>query len=189
MSQVVLTNPGNVPTITVQGQPDNIDINLAPKGSGKVNASGGINATGANSFTGTTTNDAALAGQIGEYASAVVPIGSPVSLTNNTGVNAVTLELTAGDWDVSGAVNFIQTGATATAITAGITTTTITVPVDGSEIYFGPLGSELTVTAGSTLATKRISLAATTNVRLATKALFSAGTVGAFGTLTARRAR
>lgn len=189
MSQAVFTNTGNVPTVAATGEPADIDLNLTPKGGGRVNASGGINSTSPIVSVGVTDGSAALAGQVGESASALVPIGTPVSLTTNTGENVVSLSLTAGDWDVSGSINYIQTGATATAISAGITTTSATVPVDGSEVYNGTLGTELTVTVGDALAVKRISLSATTSVRLAAKAVFSVGTVGAFGTLTARRVR
>src|SRR5712664_1249621 len=66
---------------------------------------------------GTITNDAATAGNIGEYITSV--INSPgVTLSNNVASNVTSISLTAGDWDISGAVYFTLTGSS-TAVVGG----------------------------------------------------------------------
>lgn len=140
-------------------------------------------------LVGTTTNDNSTAGNVGEYVSALIAVGSPVSLTTATGANVTSISLTSGDWDVEGNVNFTETTATASARSAGITTTSATIPTDGSEAYCGvqsTLTSELNTIA---LTRKRISISGTTTVYLVGKATFSAGTVSGFGSLSARRVR
>lgn len=141
------------------------------------------------SLKGTTTNDSAAAGKIGEFTSSLVAVGSAVSLTTATGANVTTLSLTAGDWDVEGNVNFSGTTATETAAIAGISSTSATVPTDGSEAYSGILTTTATEKDSITLPMKRFSLAVTTMIYLVAKVTFSAGTVVGFGAITARRAR
>lgn len=140
-------------------------------------------------LVGTTTNDSATAGNVGEILSSAVAIGSPVALTTATGANVTSLSLTAGDWDVSGNINFSASSATVTGTSGGITTTSATVPVDGTEVYSGVQVTLLSETDSVTIPRKRISIASTTTVYLVGKSTFSAGSVGAFGSITARRVR
>lgn len=138
---------------------------------------------------GTATNDSAAAGNIGEIVSSLVATGSAVSLTTATPANVTSISLTAGDWDVEGNVNFNATGATITAGSAGINTTSATVPTDGSEAFAGILSTTANTVDTITLPRKRISISATTTVYLVGSRTFSAGTVAAFGGITARRVR
>jgi hypothetical protein len=138
---------------------------------------------------GTTTNNDATALNVGEYVSSIIPTGSAVSLTTATAANVTSISLTAGDWDVVGHANMSAAAATVTAMSAGVTPTTATVPTDGSEAYSGVM-----LTAGTGLDTitpsrKRVSLSATTTIYLVAKATFSAGSVSAFGQINARRVR
>lgn len=140
-------------------------------------------------FLGTATNDNAPAGAVGEYVSSLIASGSAVSLTNNTTVNITSISLTAGDWDVGGNVNFSETTSTVTARSAGTTSTSATVPTDGSEAFCGTQSTVTSETNSITLSRKRFSLSATTTVYLVGRASFSAGTCAGFGQITARRAR
>lgn len=140
-------------------------------------------------IAGTTTNDSASAGNLGQYTSSYIVTGSAVSLTTATAANVTTLSLTAGDWDVEGNVNFNGGGATTTATSAGISTTTATLPTDGSECASGVITSTATYVNTITLPRKRISLSGTTTIYLVAKSTFSAGTTTAFGGITARRVR
>jgi hypothetical protein len=138
---------------------------------------------------GTVTNDDAVAGDIGELVSSLVASGAAVALVSETGKNVTSISLTAGDWDVEGNVNLVAAGATVTAMSAGISDTSITVPVDGSEVYNGQQSTVASFTGSITMPRKRISLAATTTIYLVTKATFSAGGISAFGSINARRVR
>lgn len=140
-------------------------------------------------IVGTATNDNATAGNIGEYVSSLVASGSAVSLTTATSANVTSMSLTAGDWDVEGMVNYSETTATVTARSAGTTSTSATVPTDGSEGYNGNQSITTSEINTITVSRKRFSLSGTTTVYLVASATFSAGTVAAFGNITARRIR
>jgi hypothetical protein len=143
----------------------------------------------ADGIIGTITNDSADAGDLGEHVSSLVASGSAVSLTTDTPANITSISLTAGDWSVGGMVNYTETSATVSARSAGISTTTATVPSDGSEGYCGVQSTLTSEKNTITLSSKRISLSATTTVYLVGSATFSAGTCSAFGNITARRVR
>jgi len=140
-------------------------------------------------IVGSNTNDSAAAGDVGEAVSSYIASGSAVSLSNATAANVTSVSLTAGDWDVEGNVNFIASAATVTASSGGISATSATVPTNGSEVFSGVLLTVGTATYSATSPRVRISIASTTTIYLVGKASFSAGTVTAFGGITARRVR
>ncbi len=162
-------------------------------GTQNVLINGNINVALASTFTGgiigTTTNNNTSAGNIGEYVSSLVASGSAVSLTTATTANVTSISLTAGDWDVTGSINYAGTVATVSGKTSGTSSTSATMPTDGSEVQSGVQMTLLSATDGSTVARKRFSLASTTTVYLVANCTFTAGSVSAYGNLTARRAR
>lgn len=138
---------------------------------------------------GSNTNDDVAAGYIGEYASTLKAIGSPVSLSNNTAADIISVTLTAGDWDVTSLASVTETTSTVTLRSAGITSTSATMPTDGSEGYNGVQSVVTSETNSIPLNRKRFSLSTTTTIYLDEKVTFSAGTAGGFGAINARRAR
>ena len=73
---------------------------------------------------GVTNGSAAAAGEIGERLTAA---GGLIGIANNTPTNIASIPLTAGDWDVSGRVEFIAAGTThPTQIGAAISTVSAT---------------------------------------------------------------
>jgi hypothetical protein len=152
---------------------------------GKSTLTGGI--------VGTTAGGNAAAGNVGEVISGILAVGSPVALTTATPANVLTIVLTAGDWDVEGNLNFVASGATTAAgalYYGGISTATGTVPTDGTAVIAAvPAVTTTAFGASITLPRKRISVAGNTNVFLVGLATFSAGTVGGYGAITARRVR
>lgn len=141
------------------------------------------------SLLGTTTNNAGAAGAVGETITSAIAVGSATSLTTATAKNVTSVSLTAGDWQVSGNCNFAAASATVTGAAGGISTTTATLPVDGTEVYSGVQVTVLSENDSVTLPPKRISLSGTTSTFLICRATFSAGTVTAFGSITAWRMR
>jgi len=146
----------------------------------------------------TQTNDSAAAGEIGELITATVAVGSPVSETTATPVNVTSISLTAGDWDVSAVVDRVLTGTTASIYGAGLGTTTNTVLGQaggggvGTDSYVTQsvtFGTTITGTYCTSIPPVRVSLASTTTIYLVAADTFSAGTVGLYGTLRARRVR
>ncbi|QWE93287.1 hypothetical protein [Cupriavidus sp. EM10] len=142
-------------------------------------------------IVGTTTNNSAQAGSVGEFISSQVLVGSAVALTNNVAANVTSISLTAGDWDVEGTVFFEPAGTTQiTAILGGISQVSATAPTAPNS--GGSFLLPLTTTGGrSGLPTGkiRISLASTTTVYLVALSAFTVSTNSAYGFIGARRVR
>ena len=176
-------------------------------GAGGVGSSGGLNvtaggasitggltvATGAivpvqtTGITGTTTNNNASAGAVGEY---LTNTTSGTSLTSNTPANSTSVSLTAGDWDVSGTAQFVAgTGATGTSFIAGANTVSATLAgfPNSSTLQFS--ASATALSQAIVIPTQRISLSSTTTVYLPVQAIFSGGTMTVNGFIRARRVR
>jgi len=123
--------------------------------------------------------------------SATLASGSAVSLVTATAKTVTSISLAAGTWDVSGVVDFSLAGTTsvlgASNYISGISTTTNT--LGGQDTYLNrPLiVTTSTGTINSDAPRQRLTLASTTTVYLIAQATFSAGTVSAYGTITANR--
>lgn len=143
-------------------------------------------------LVGTTTNDNAAAGAVGEIIESTILVASAVALTTATAFDITSISLTAGDWDVWGSVDFVS-GATTSCngIQGWISTASATMPTrpnNGAFVNLSPVfgtGTHPAVSVG----TSRLSLAVTTTVYLSTQASFSISTFGAYGYIGARRRR
>lgn len=137
-------------------------------------------------LVGTSTNDNAAAGSVGEYVSGSA---TSVSLSNGTAKNITSISLTAGDWDCWGSVQIAPSG-TMTVIAGGINTTTATFNTASSAFAQLNLSGW---TAGGTNAFSvgqlRLSLSGTTTVFLIAQSNFSTGTTSGNGYIGARRVR
>lgn len=155
--------------------------------------SGGLGVGGtiyAANLGGTSTNNNAASGCIGEYASATTAYASKVSLTSNTAANIVSISLTAGDWDVQFNPVFTQdTSLTTSGVLAGVSSSSGVLPSGAAERAHSPSGpngnSDLSIAPPVT----RISLASTTTIYGVATGIFSAGTMSAYGFIRARRVR
>jgi hypothetical protein len=127
-------------------------------------------------FQGVTDGSDAAAGQIGEYLTAS---GSGIGLANNVVTTVATLSLTAGDWDVTGNVNFNAAAGTHTFFAAGIgsvdTLFTATFPTTA-------MGQAMST------ATRRYNVTVATAVTLVAE-VGTTSSATASGTISARRAR
>jgi len=146
----------------------------------------------------TQTNDAAGTGEVGELLSTVVEVANAVPETSATPVDVCTLALTPGDWDVSAVLNRALTGVTATQYTAGIALGANTIEPqaggsglgsDASVTQNAAFGATVTGAFATSIPPVRLSIAVNTTIHLVAADTFSAGTIGAFGTLRARRVR
>ena len=146
---------------------------------------------------GTATNDNANAGNIGELIESRVARGSAVSLSSNVTANVTSISLTAGDWDVWGAVGLTANGTTSfTRFDSAISTTSATFPTFGASggDAYARLNTAAIVPASTIdfifpLSPIRMSLSGTTTVYLINATTFSASTTGAYGYIGARRRR
>lgn len=148
-------------------------------------ATGTITPSQTSGIVGTTTNNNANAGSVGEVITAT---GTAVSLTTATPTNITSISLTAGDWDVWGNVVFNSAAAAFTSLISAINTTSATVPAS-------PLYSllNLVFSSGSNQSLlappQRLSLSTTTTIFLIAQTAFVSGTATGTGAITARRRR
>lgn len=139
---------------------------------------------------GTTTNDNAATGIVGEFVSSTVLVGSAVAITpSGTQTNITSISLTAGDWDVFGNIVYAPAGVP-TQFASAINTTSATLPTApaGGYNYAASTAYPIASTQAFTLSTSRLSLASTTTVYLVGFAVF-ASTMTAYGFIGARRVR
>jgi hypothetical protein len=156
--------------------------------SGIANSGDNTNIT---SLTGTTTNNNAAAGKVGEYIESIVLAASAVSLTTGTQTNITSISLTAGDWDVSGAVVFIPAGTTTvTQFIGAVNSVSATLPTSEQRLF---VINQTSATPGAQVgysgSPRRFSLAATTTIYLIALSSFGTSTMTAHGKIAARRIR
>lgn len=145
-------------------------------------------------MAGTTTNDNAATGSVGEHKITTVAVGGAVSLTTNTAANIATVSLTAGDWEVWASGAFTQAATTKIAYASfWVSSTSATLP--GAEnlsrlSYDSTDGAVLSGgVSGLAVASKRFSLSSTTTLYLSARIGFTVSTLTGYGTLYARRIR
>lgn len=137
----------------------------------------------------------ATAGYVGEFKSG--QSGGTVALTTSTAATITSVSLTAGDWLISGTIVYNgQAGTIPTDIIAGFSTTTNTLPSSSSSAVntnrqdlMIPARTMSGSYATNTLGPHHVNLSATTTYYLVGYSNFSAGTMEAYGTITAWRPR
>lgn len=139
---------------------------------------------------GTTTNDSAAAGSIGEYIESVVPAAG-VALTSGAVADITSISLTPGDWDVTGVIGLrYGAGTTCSAERGSISQVagTLGTVASGQQAQQAAM-TGTTVDNVFPVGPVRISLSATTTLYLNAMAVFAVNTMNAWGTIRARRAR
>lgn len=139
---------------------------------------------------GTTTNNDAQAGSIGEFVSSVIPSGSMVALTSTVPTNLTSLSLTAGDWEVRGVVIFRPASSTSiTLMQVSVSPTSATISLDRFVFFTGSAFVPNFDQTPGQVPTTRFSLSTTTTVYCVCSANFTVSTLHAFGGFYARRIR
>lgn len=145
----------------------------------------------ARGIVGTTTNDNAQTGSVGEYVESVV--GSTNFPATGVWGDLTSISLTAGDWDVNG-IMLATIGTTWSSArlgisqTAGNSTTGLTLGSNFIQTLFASTSTTITQVS-LTISGFRISLSGTTTIYLKFMSDWSSGTPAAFGRLSARRLR
>jgi hypothetical protein len=143
-------------------------------------------------IVGTTTNNSANAGSVGEFMVSRVPLGSQIGLSTGAATDITSLALTAGDWDVWGTVAVDPgSGTVTTVIEAFVSAASNTAPADPSVGGVSLLQFTGIANGGNwvPIPPQRFSLAAPTTVYLETAVQFTGGTCAAYGVIQARRVR
>lgn len=133
---------------------------------------------------GTSTNNNAAAGSVGEYISSTVLSSAPVTFASGSDVNLTSISLTAGDWNVWGNI-----GWTATAVTTGIAwinNVSATTPDSAFRTFIAPLATSASL--AFPVVAQRYSLASTTTIYIS-GFVVGTGTISGFGFIAARRMR
>lgn len=170
----------------------NAKLTITSSGDATFNGDIAFTSTSTQGIVGTTTNDSAATGNVGQYTESV--ISSPASAPTSTQWGDLTsISLTAGDWDVTAIATCILNGGTATVRPqVGISTTSgnsATGLIDGSNWVWAPASPASTANASAAVPSYRMSLSATTTVYLKVQFGYSAGTPQFQGRLSARRVR
>lgn len=137
---------------------------------------------------GSTTNDSANAGSVGEYQPSVISLSSAVTLTTLTPADLTSLVLHAGDWDIWGNITIRSSLFTISVYSGWLNTVSITQPdssLSFTDQFSGSLLSQASITAPS----RRFSFSSPTTIYLSAQATFSGGTVNMCGGLYARLRR
>ena len=142
---------------------------------------------------GTTTNDSAAAGSVGELISSTIASGSAGAQTSTVSRDVTSISLTAGDWDVWGTVGTVPAAGTTTSrVNVSISTTSVTQPAPAAS---GGTLATYNTAGGATIAnivpsgTTRISISGTTTVYLVANVTFAISTLSTYGYIAARRMR
>jgi hypothetical protein len=147
-----------------------------------------ISFTSTSGIIGTTTNDNAAAGSVGEYVSSNIPLASAINIANNTATNLSSISLTAGDWLVGGNIRIAGTAQAVTRTIVWLSTTSATFP-DFSNINEWNGNTTTFVTYGGAAPMQRISISGTTTVYISGQITFASGTASICGNIWARRLR
>jgi hypothetical protein len=153
-------------------------------------APGSLNVTGQLRGKGTSTNDDAATGEIGEYWEQTLGSASAVALTTGTAATVVSKLLPAGDWDVSGMIGFFPAGTTTvTAVAGGISTNAAQLPNELYQTLQSRPSGVVTGKPSMAAPTRRVTSDGTVTIYLTGQSNFAVSTMGAFGILRGRRVR
>ena len=171
-------------------------FSASPTFTGTVNAAavtttGAITPSQTAGIVGTTTNNDANAGSVGEYLTAST---QGTSASSGVALNATSVNLTAGDWEVSGICQYNAAGTTtSTQWVCGISTTSSTfgTAATGINNYFLLNGTSADAGSGENFMAPvtRIRISSTTTVYLVAQTQFAVSTMTVSGFIRARRVR
>jgi len=145
-------------------------------------------------IVGTTTNDAATAGNVGQEINSTVSTYTNFT-TTATYQNITSIALTAGDWDISAFFTYSSNSATITAASNAIfvistTTASAAGATEGQNIAYVPQAALLgTSLFSEVISPYRVSISGTTTYYLNAQATFTLGNPQYVGSLRARRIR
>lgn len=183
---------GNNPTIT-GGTIDGAVIGGTTPAAGSfttLSSTGNFTPSQTNGIVGTTTNNNANTGSVGEY---VTNTATTVAISNSTATNVTSISLTAGDWDVTGQLQSNPAGTTTQSdVVTGISMTSgafATLASGFNNQNSLPVNVAAGIAVNISAPITRISLSATTTVFLIGFVSYATSTLTVDGFIRARRVR
>ena len=157
-----------------------------------LSATGAITPSQTAGIVGTTTNNAANAGSIGEVIAASVPSTSAISLATGTAANVTGVSLTAGDWRCTGVTAFHPAATTSV--------TNYSNGLSGASASFGALGTYASHSTAAqvlgaapdeiiALPVTQVLIASTTTIYMIAESTFTVSTMAAYGSMLCTRTR
>lgn len=137
---------------------------------------------------GTTTSDDAEVGNVGEYIKSGVLRGAGALYTSGAALNITSIDLTAGDWDITGIAAISPGSGTITQFYGGVGAASHYLPPYGADGLVSLLQGLNATGDLSVSVAGRLSLAAPATAYLVGVPIFSA-TASGWGFIGARRAR
>lgn len=168
----------------------NLTVTLADGSAG-----GGFAPSQTAGIIGTTTNNSANAGSVGEELKTTVASASAVSLTTATSTNLASVSLTAGDWDVYSEFIYIPGATTSVSqLSQGISQSTGALPTTTTGAGDYSVYSIVAAVLGAnnisqSVGPVRVSLSGTTTVFAVARPTFTISTLTVYGSIRARRVR
>jgi len=186
--QVSFTPNGNISANNVQAAIQELDQEKVPLVGGTM--------TGPLALVGVANNSSAAAGQVGEYLQAQRLAASAANMTTAASNIITSVNLPAGDWDVSGGLSLL-TNAASTVVGRAYGWVEAGAASAASLDRIGTVGMNFNraIDTGANgtpvlaIPTTRISLAATTAVNLVGNVTFTVAGASCAGYITARRVR
>lgn len=138
----------------------------------------------------TARYDQSATGYVGEAVRSFLPFASRNALVNAIPETIASISLTAGDWDLSCICGFGGAALTGTALYASLSPTNNTLSTDyGDNIWDTGLMPTANASSYIVIPSYRVSLSASATYYMVAQANFTAGSTGAFGRISATRAR
>lgn len=146
--------------------------------------------TSTQGIVGTTTNDSAAAGNVGEF---IRSVGGPINAGGNSAwTNVTTIALTAGDWDVTGVFVENNNSASLSNNTFTVAVSKFTAGTQTDHVYSDNTTDNVVGGVGvstTTIAAWRVSVTGNQTIYAKAVIAYSAGTPQFFARLSARRVR
>jgi hypothetical protein len=161
--------------ISAAGSDNNILLSLQGKGTSGVN------------IYGTSTNNIAPSGVIGQLVSSVVNSGSAVNIpTSGVAINVTSISVPAGNWDIFGNVFILSNGYNLASVSCWSSLTSGMAP-DSSLYNSVAINTSPFIQVAQNIPQQNYNFSVTTTVYLSCAATFASGTNTACGGIYARR--
>jgi hypothetical protein len=189
-SSVLVTSSGGVPSwsTTLPSGLSATNLTLVTPTLGGASATS-LTFSSTTGIVGTTTNNNAASGSVGEFISSVIASGSAVTATSNAASDLTSISLTAGDWDVWGNISLVTLGTTPVGLQVWTSTSSATAPDKSLYNGFQTLTTSLVAGTGFSVPYHRYSFASTTTVYISAFLTNSSGNGSICGGIYARRVR